>query len=257
MKPIKTFILLLALVMPLFAVDIKNGEDLISAMHKKYDGKWYKTLTFVQKTIHYKDDGTSTSEMWTEAMSVPGKLRIDFLESKTGDGILFTDGQIYSWREGKPVAGRPFVHPLLILGFDIYNQPVAKTIEQTRDMGIDLSVIREEKWMGRKVYVLGAKIGDLKTPQVWVDKKDLYFVRLFQLGGRDKKVVQETQFNKYVRSGGGWVAAEVQFLSDGKRTTTEEYREIRSDLTLESSLWDPEKWATVDRTYYLSADKIR
>ena len=94
-------------------------------------------------------------------MTVPGSLRIDFVDSKTGDGILFTNGTIYSWREGKANPGRPFVHPLLVLGFDVYGQPVATTIAQVKGMGIDLSQVHEEKWQGKDVYVVGAKQGDL------------------------------------------------------------------------------------------------
>lgn len=236
--------------MPVFAVNLKSGDEVITAMQKKYAGKWYKTLTFVQKTIHHQADGTTTSEMWHEAMTVPGKLRIDFVDSKTGDGILFADGKIYSFRDGKPATGRAFVHPLLVLGFDVYMQPVATTIEQVKGLGIDLSVVHEEKWQGQDVYVIGAKQGDLNTPQFWVDKKNLLFVRLIQLGGKDKKSVQETQFNKYVKSSGGWVSAEVKFFTDGKPVTTEEYTDIRSGMELSPDLWDPAKWATADRTYY-------
>ena len=237
--------------MPLFAVDVKSGDDLIAAMQKKYADKWYKTLTFVQKTIHHQPDGTTTSEMWHEAMTVPGKLRIDFVDSKTGDGILFADGKIYSFRESKPATGRPFVHPLLVLGFDVYMQPAATTVEQVKGLGIDLSVIHEEKWQGQAVYVVGAKQGDLNTSQFWVDKKNLLFVRLIQLGGKDKKNVQETQFNKYVKSGGGWVSAEVKFFTDGKPTTTEEYSEIQSGMQLSSDLWNPDKWSTAKSDYWL------
>ncbi len=233
-----------------FAADIKSGDELIAAMYKKYAGKWYKNLTFVQKTITHKADGTSTSEMWTEAMTVPGRLRIDFMESKTGDGILFADGMIYSWREGKANPGRPFVHPLLVLGFDIYGQPVETTVSQVKGLGIDLSSIHEEKWMGKDVYVVGAKKGDVNTPQFWVDEKDLVFVRLIQLAGREKKNIAETQFNKYVKAKRGWVSAEVQFFMDGKPTTTEEYTEIQADITLDADLWNPEKWANADRMYY-------
>ena len=252
MKILRLFLLLLIISMPVFAVNVRSGDDLIVAMHKKYEGKWYKTLTFVQQTITTHPEGTTTSEKWYEAMTVPGSLRIDFADSKTGDGILFAGGKIYSFRDGKPATGRPFVHPLLVLGFDIYMQPSTTTIEQVKGMGIDLSVIHEEKWMRKTVYVVGAKQGDMKTPQVWVDKKDLVFVRLIQLGGRDKKVVQETQFNKYQKvKGGGWVSAEVKFFVDGKPTTTEQYSDIQTNIKLDSGLWDPEKWATADRTYYL------
>ena len=251
MKTIITLFLIIAAATAAFAGDVKSGEDLIAAMHKKYDGKWYKTLTFVQKTTHYEADGTSKSEIWYEALSAPGKLRIDIEPLDKRNGILFADGKIWSYRDGKAVAaGRPFVHPLLILGFDVYMQPVETTITQIKGMGIDLSVIHKEKWQGQDVYVVGAKQGDLTTPQFWVTKKDLLFVRLIQLGGKDKKTVQETQFNKYVKSGGGWVAAEVEFFVDGKRTTSEEYTDIRADVKLDADLWNPEKFLTFERSYW-------
>jgi hypothetical protein len=251
MKITITIFLIMMAATAALAKDIKSGEELIAAMHKKYDGKWYKTLTFVQKTTHHDADGTAKSETWYEALSAPGKLRIDIEPLDKHNGILFADGKIWSYREGKAVAvARPFVHPLLILGFDVYMQPVETTIAQIKGMGIDLSVIHREKWEGQDVYVVGAKQGDMTTPQFWVTKKDLLFVRLFQLGGKDKKLVQETQFNKYVKAGGGWVAAEVKFFTDGKLVTSEDYSEIQTGTALSADLWDPDKFLTVDRSYY-------
>lgn len=250
MKILKISFLLLLLAIPTLSADIKTGEDVVTAMYKKYAGKWYKTLTFVQKTITHKPDGTSTSEIWYEAMSVPGKLRIDIEPLDKGNGILFADGKLFSVRDGKAAAGRPFVHPLMTLGFDVYHQSVATSIEQVKGFGIDLSKMHMETWQGRDVYVVGTEKGDLTKPQVWVDKKNLYFVRLIQLGGRDKKIVNETQFNKYFKTGGGWVAPEVLFFADGKPTTTEEYTDVRTGMALDADLWNPEKWMDVDRTYY-------
>lgn len=243
--------MLLVTAVPSFAVEYKSGEDVIAAMHKKYDGKWYKTLTFQQTTTNYKPDGTSEASTWYEALSVPGKLRIDITPLEKGNGVIFADGNVYSFRDGKLAAHRPFVHPLLVLGFDVYNQPVETTVAQLKGMGIDLSTIHEEQWQGNTVVVVGAKQGDLATPQFWIDKKNLYFVRLFQLAGKDKKSVQETQFNKYQRAkGGGWVSAEVQFFVDGKKATTEEYTNIQTGKTLSPDLWDPDKWTSADRSYY-------
>ena len=220
-------------------------------MRKKYDGKWYKTLTFVQKTTNYKPDGTSESSIWYEALSVPGQLRIDFAPLVKGDGIVFSNGKLYSFRDGKLAGSRPFVHPLLVLGFDVYMQPVETTISQLTGMNIDMSVVHQEKWQGKTIYVVGAKEGDLTTPQFWVSKKDLLFVRLFELAGKDKKSVHETQFNKYQKiKSGGWVSAEVQFFVDGKRATTEEYSDIQTGMQLGDDLWNPDKWMTTDRTYF-------
>jgi len=250
MKILKLLVLLSILTVPAFSADIRSGDDLIAAMYKKYAGKWYKTLTFVQNTITHKPDGTSTSETWYEALTVPGKLRIDFDPADKGNGLLVADGNLTSFRDGKAGPARPFVHPLLVLGFDVYGQPAATTISQVKGLGIDLSVIHEEKWQGNDVYVVGAKQGDLNTPQFWVTKKDMLFVRLIQLGGREKKNVSETQFNKYVKAKGGWVAAEVKFFTDGKLVTSEEYSDIQAGMPLNADLWNPDKWMTVDRSYF-------
>ena len=254
MEAMKKIVILIALILMVIPAtvfgSVKSGQDLIAAMYKKYEGKWYRTLTFVQKTITHKSDGTSEAETWYEAMSVPGKLRIDIEPLDKSNGILFADGKLFSIRDGKAAAGRPFVHPLMTLGFDVYHQPVATTIEQVKGFGIDLASVHQEKWQGRDVYVIGAAKGDLGKPQVWVDKKNMYFVRLIQLGGRDKKSVQETQFNKYFKSGGGWVAPEVLFFADGKPATEEEYTDVRTGMALDPELWNPEKWMKVDRTYF-------
>lgn len=251
MKKINVLLIILLAALPAFAKEYRSGEELLTAMYKKYEGKWYKTLTFEQKTINYKPDGTSEAHTWYEAFSMPGRLRIDMTPLEKGDGIIFADGKIYSFRDGKLAVSRDFVHPLLVLGFDVYGQPVEKTAAQLKGFGIDLSVVHEEPWQGSTAVVVGAKQGDLSTPQFWIDKKNLYFVRLIQLGGREKKNVQETQFNKYEKAkGGGWVSAEVKFFVDGKPTTTEEYTNIQTGKTLSVDLWDPEKWMTVDRNYY-------
>jgi len=229
--------------------DYKTGDEVIAAMYKKYSSTWYSTLTFQQATTNYKPDGTSMVSTWYEALSAPGKLRIDFTPLEKHDGALFTGYKVYSYRDGKLVGSRDLVHPLLVLGFDVYKQPVATTLSQLKGMGIDLSIVHEEPWQGKTAIVVGAKQGDLTTPQFWIDKKDLLFVRLIEKGGRDGKSIQDTEFNKYVKVKGGWVAAGVRFTVDGKLTTTEDYTNIKTGMTLDSDLWVPEKWATVDRSY--------
>ena len=250
MKPLKATLFILILSLGCLASNITSGEELVAAMHKKYSSKWYKTLTFVQKTVTHKPDGTTSSEIWYEAISTPGKLRIDIDPLDKHNGLLFADGKLNVFRDGKLANSRPFVHPLLVLGFDAYVQPPETTIAQLKGLGLDLSVIHEDTWQGQPAYVVGAKQGDLTTPQFWVTKKDLLFVRLFQMGGRDKKSINETQFNKYVKAKGGWVAAEVMFYNDGKLVTSEEYSDIQAGMPLDANLWNPDSWMTVDRNYF-------
>jgi len=228
-----------------YAAKIKTTEDLVSAMQKKYGKSWYMTATFVQKTTNYQADGTTKVETWYEALSVPGSLRIDFTPIKDGNGILFTDRKIFSFKDGKQESTRAFVHPLMILGFDIYKLPAAEVLETLKGLKFDLSILREDTWQGRAVYVVGAKEGDLHSPQFWIDQKNLYFVRMLRPSGKDGLQTQETQFNKYQRLGGGWMAPKVIFKVDGQVRTTEEYSEMRANPSLDSRLFDPQYWTSV------------
>ena len=89
-----TFLILL-LAPKAFGAKVTTTDQLVAAMQKKYAKSWYKTATFVQKTTNYDKDGNTKVETWYEALSVPGSLRIDFTPTKEGNGILFTNNQIY------------------------------------------------------------------------------------------------------------------------------------------------------------------
>jgi len=247
MKMMKYLFLVVALLVfeaPVSA-KISNTNELIAAMQEKYGKSWYKTATFVQETTNFQPDGTSKVETWYEAMSVPGTLRIDFTPTTAGNGILFTGSKIYVFKDGKVENTRPFEHPLLILGFDIYRAPASEIVTKLQALKFNLAEFREDTWQGRPVYVVGAKAGDLHSPQFWIDQKNLYFVSMLRPAGRDGAQTQETQFNKYQKLGGGWMAPEVIFMVDGKVMTTEKYSDMRADVKLDPKLFDPESWATV------------
>ncbi len=243
--------LLLLTVASVSAAKITNAEQLVSAMHRKYAGKWYKTLVFAQKTTQFKPDGTAQNGIWYEALSMPGKLRIDYDPLAGGSGVIYAGGINNTFKDGKLTNSQPVNHALLVLGFDVYFQPVATTLEQLKKMKMDLSVLREDVWQGRNVYVVGTKQGDSRSPQFWIDKKNLYFVRLVQPVGKDGANTQEIEFNKYEKvKGGGWIAPEVVFILNGKRVFLEEYYGIRTNIPLDDNLFDPQQWMTVDRNYF-------
>src|SRR2546421_7577199 len=244
-KSILIFCLVFLFAAEALAAKITTTEQLVAAMQKKYAKSWYKTATFVQKTTNIDKDGIKKVETWYEAMSLPGSLRIDFTPTKDGNGILFTNSQIYVFKNGKVDSTRPLVHPLMVLGFDVYRLPQTDVIEKLKGLKFDLSIFRRDTWQGRPVYVVGAKAGDLHSPQFWIDQKNLYFVRMIRPAGKDGVQTQEKQVNKDQKLGGGWMSPEVIFSVDGKVVTTEEYSELRADVTLDPKLFDPQSFATV------------
>lgn len=224
------------------AQTIQTSEQLIKAMHDRYAGKWYKTLTFVQKTSQIKPDTTLVST-WYESFSFPGTMRID-MDSMGGGGMMLGGDSLYVFRDGILASTRPYVHSLLLLGFDVYFLQPQDMSAKLRRLHFDLSLLREDTWQGRPAYVVGGKEGDLHSPQFWVDKERLLFVRLLEPAGTSGKQTRETQFNKYVRLANGWLAMEVIFMVDNKVLMSEEYSDLRANRKLDKELFDPQYWQT-------------
>ena len=97
----------------------RNGEELLSLMRDRYGGKWYRTLTFTQKTT-LLDGKVGT---WYEALELPGKLRIDIAPLDSGKTLLFRNDSLYVFDQKTLKASHPLVHPLMVLGFDVYQEP--------------------------------------------------------------------------------------------------------------------------------------
>lgn len=217
---------------------ISNGKDLLRAMHDRYQDDWYQTLTFEQTSTTHNPDGTSKSEIWHEALEVPGRLRIDIGEPSKGDGALVADGSLTRFHAGKITESRPFVHMLLVLGFDVYRQPARQTIEEVAGQGFDLTKLHEDTWEGVPVYVVGADAGDLKTKQFWIDKERLLFVRVIDPDLHDKAKTDDTRFMDYRKVSPGWVAARVELYVDGKNVFSERYADIRVNPKLDPEIFD-------------------
>lgn len=219
-------------------------RGVMEAMRSRYDGKWYRTLTFVQNNTAYHPDGTVEHSVWREWLMAPGKLRIEFQPADSGNGMLFAADSQFAFARDSMTMARAFVHPLLVLGFDVYAQPVDRTIALLTQRRIDMSVLSETTWEGRPVWVIGAKAGDLHSRQFWIDKERLVFVRLLGPAGQDTSKTSDTRFNKYAPLAGGWVSAEVEFLVDGQRQFLEEYVQIQANVPMPAALWDARQWKT-------------
>lgn len=224
---------------------IRDGKDVLRAMHDRYQHDWYRTLTFEQTSITHNPDGTNKSETWHEAALLPGNLRIDIGDPSQGNGALVADGTLTRFRDGKVASSRPFVHMLLVLGFDVYRQPAQRTIEQVVGQGYDLGKLHEDTWEGAAVYVVGADAGDSKTKQFWIDKKHLLFVRIIEPDQSDSSKTDDIRFMDYRRLSPGWVAARVELYVDGKNTFSEHYADIRVNPKLDPAIFDPRQFTKV------------
>ena len=227
------------------AQTISTPTQLIQAMHDRYASKWYHTLTFQQQSITHKADGTTATEIWYEALLLPGRLRVDIGEHASGNGMIFNNNHLYIFKDGKLATERNYIHPLLVLGFDVYGQSPDTTVQQLKDLHVDMSTMHEESLDGRPMYVVGAKQGDLKSVQFWIDKERLYFVRLLEPGQKDPSVIQDIRFEDYKQvEGGGWVAEHVTIQVEGKLVFEERYSDVKTNIPVSDKLFDPASFTT-------------
>jgi hypothetical protein len=196
------------------AQTIRDGESLLRAMHDRYKDSWYQTVTFTQKSTTYKPDGTSSAETWYEALSVPGKLRIDIGEVSKGNGYVLVDGDVAIVKDHKIAGTRHNINMLLVLGFDVNRQDPETTAKIVKEEGFDLSKLHEDTWEGKTAYVVGADKSDLKSKQFWIAKDTLLFVRVIEPAQGDPTKLNDIRFTNYRPLAGAWIAAGVEVYSD-------------------------------------------
>lgn len=221
---------------------ITTVAQLVTAMHDRYAGKWYPTLTFVQKNTRYLANGSTDTSTWSEVLSLPGRLRIDVEPRANGNGNIYRNDTVYVFNSGRLVRQARAPHPLLLLGFDVYFIPVERTLAGLREIGFDLTRMHEATWQGRPAYVVGAVAGDTRSRQFWIDRERLVFVRMLEPSRRDTTKTAEIRFNRYYQVGDAWLSPEVEFLIDGARDFLEEYTEIKTGLPVDDSVFDPARW---------------
>src|SRR5690242_9711446 len=85
-----------------------SGRDALEAMRAAYAGRWYTTLTFVQKTRKPAPDGKETVETWFESLRHTDgqgtQLRIDVTPLSDGNGVLYSASRTRRFKAGKQVS---------------------------------------------------------------------------------------------------------------------------------------------------------
>ncbi len=231
-----------------------TGTAVLERMHDRYDGRWYTTLHFKQKTTRYAPDGGTAVSTWYETLQHTADrgtlLRIDFGAPSEGNGVLYSVDSSVRVRDGRVTARRGDGNPFLPLIEGVYVQPVETTARQVRALGIDLDRVYARDWEGGRVWVVGASsASDSTSPQIWVDLTRLVVTRAIVPTASGQPPL-DIFLEAYEPAGQGWLATRVRMLVNGKPVQTEEYSEWQADAKLPAGMFDrehwivPEHWAT-------------
>jgi hypothetical protein len=227
---------------------IRSANDLIRAMQSRNNGRWYSTLSLTGETTRWGAGREASRNRWNQYVNVPGRMRVEFLPWTSRGGVLFEGGRVHTFADGRRIDTQRQVHPLLLLGSDIYVAPANRTLAELRALGVATQRFRETTWGGRRVYIIGGERGDTTSTQAWFDAERLAPVRWIHRETRDgRSSVADTRLQNYRRIGAYFIPHEVVGYRDGRRVLREVYSNVRVNPTLSPALFDPDRWRDAPR----------
>jgi hypothetical protein len=221
---------------------IIDGKGVLNAMRERYKGRWFSTLSFSQNATLTTASGESKF-VWHEYIAVPGRLRIDYAPLETHSGVLYADGKLYAFDNGRGAPPQPGWNPLLVLIGDVYVQSPDTSAWQLDSLGFNLAVVRRDRWKGDDVWVVGAEKGDSLASQFWVDTDSMLVRRVLLRDVRGGRTfVTDVHLEGYLDAGGFPVANEISFYRDGKLYLKEDYFDVKTNVPISDDVFDPAKW---------------
>jgi len=222
---------------------LATSGGLLKAMHDRYDGKFLKTMSFLQNNTQYTSTGAEKKSQWYEHMEVPGKLRIAFLPATTKSGLVQVDDKVASFDNGIRVDFRRSINPLLLLTADVYVAPVTSISRALDSLHVDMELMRNDEWEGQPVYVVGAKAGDTTSNQMWVDRDHLRLVRFIQSQkAGDRTLVSDIRVQNYKDIDGFEIPTEFLVIRNGKPVWREQYADVRINDDFPAGTFDQARW---------------
>jgi hypothetical protein len=222
---------------------LTSSDALLKAMHDRYDGKYLKTMSFLQNNTQYTSTGQEKKSQWYEHIEAPGKLRIVFLPATGKNGLVQVNDKVASFDNGIRVDFRPSINPLLLLTSDVYVAPVAMITRSLDSLHVDTDIMRNDEWEGEPVYVVGAKAGDTTSNQMWVDRDHLRLVRFIQSQkAGDRTMVSDTRVTSYKEIDGFDIPTEFLVLRNGRPVWREQYADVRINGEFPAGTFDQARW---------------
>lgn len=212
------------------------GEAVIARAYAMYKGKWFHSVTYVQRTLLPLERRVET---WYVTLQPPGMLRVDVAPEVTGRALIYRGDSVYEFGRGQLRSAGIGVEPLEVLLHDLHSQPPERTIATLKRYGFDLSRTHETTLDGAPVIVVGALAGDTVSNQFWLDRQHLLLVRLIERNGSDPRRPLDARVGNYFPAGKGWLERQVRIALGTDVSTIEQYSDVKIDPPLEADVFTP------------------
>lgn len=225
MKRNSLFQLLIYLLATTNVINAQTGTEVIKATHKKYYQAPCKIYTFSQRNAHYKNDTVSGHSEWHEAIEFPDKFRIDFGDTRNGNYVIFKKDSVFNYKKNELTGTRSDSSTLLLLLGGMFYRDLKDVTRRIQNAHYDLKVLSLQNWKDAETFVIGAKEGDLKSNQVWIDKKTLRVMRIIEK--MNDEDTMDMRFETHQDWCKGYSETKVSFRRNGILEQEEEYYDIK------------------------------
>jgi len=232
-------LLILMIMATISQSQVKTGIDVIRLMKEKYNNSYIQNFTFSQHVVQYKGDSVINKTIWHEAYSSPNQLILKFDTYDSGNGYIFKDDNIYVMKNNKVESKQKDIHDLLVLGFDVYNQPVQVTVDKLTDKGYDLNKVYETEFNGKTVFCVGAEDEKDTSNCFYIEQEHLLFVKMIN---HTHPRYDEAIFENFKMVQGVYLATKVIFIANNKTIMTEEYFNMDFPEALDAKIFDPDNF---------------
>lgn len=224
---------------------VNSVAGLVKAMRDRYAENWYKSLSFTQIN-RYTIGGKEQKSEWVGNLSVPAKLRINFLPLSQKSGVLINNSQVITFAGGKRIDSRRLFQARPLLMSDIYVLPANVALRRLDSLGLDTARLRMDRLNGKRVFVVGARPDDMTSTQAWFDAETLLLSRFIQSEVRaGKTVTSDMRVSGYTEIAGFPIPEAFVTSREGATTLREEYTKVKVNAPMPAALFDPAKWARV------------
>jgi len=214
-----------------------TGKEIVKKMHDRYARKWYKSFTFNQTTEVYRNDSLRTTQTWYEFIQFPERFRMDFGPADSGNVAIFRRDSCYRFRNFKLRSTTINNNEgLIFLLGGMYFYRLEKVYTIFDSLHYDLQKGYEDVWQGRPVYVIGANKGETSDNQLWVDKENLYPVRMLKA---DAETRLDARFDDWKPMNGSWLETKCSFYVNGKLAQVETYHDYKVNVNIDDRIFDP------------------
>lgn len=220
-----------------------TNESVVEKMHAQWKGKWPKNMQFEQNVYFYENEKIVKEEVWQEILSCPQNLHIRFNGFQTGNGVIFRNDSVISFKNNQVVKKEKRVHQLLLLGFDVYHQEPGLTEKKLKELGFELDKSYQTKNEDREIIVVGTnEMNDTNSSQFWIDKQNMYLLRVIL---NKDSTQSDIRFGNYKVIEGYPVATEITFVVNKKLVMVEKYFNIKFPKDIDPEIFNPKNFKDV------------